>query len=49
MQEQARRLALTAGFCVEAALLASTAQKLGKDDAVGRFADFVEHRLSLLI
>ena len=49
MQERARRLALTTGYAVEALLLAQTAEKLGKADAVQRFSDFVDYRLSLMI
>jgi len=49
MEERARRLALTTGYAVEALLLAQTAEKLGKSDAVQRFADFVDHRLTLMI
>ncbi|HEY1099816.1 MAG TPA: acyl-CoA dehydrogenase family protein, partial [Myxococcota bacterium] len=49
MEERARRLALTAGYAVEALLLANTAEQLGKADAAQRFSDFVDYRLSLMI
>ncbi len=46
VEENARRLALTTGYCVEAMLLADTAVAVGKDDCVKRFADFVRHRFA---
>ena len=49
IEEHARRLALTAGFCVEASLLAETAVVVGKDDCVKRYADFVRYRLGGLL
>jgi alkylation response protein AidB-like acyl-CoA dehydrogenase len=49
LEARARALALTTGYAVEAVLLAQTAEKTGKADAVQRFADFVDHRLALLI
>lgn len=49
LEGQARRLALTAGYCFEAVVLAETAMKVGKDDCVKRYADFVRHRLGGLL
>ena len=49
MEERARRLALTTGYAVEAMLLGRTAAALGRRDAIQRFADFVDHRLTLMI
>jgi hypothetical protein len=47
LEASARGLALTAGYAAEALLLAQTAQKTGKADAVQRFSDFVAWRLAL--
>jgi hypothetical protein len=49
LESRARALALTTGYAAEALLLAQTAEKSGKSDAVQRFADFVAHRLCLAI
>ena len=49
VEVNARRLALTTGYCVEAALLAETAMAVGKDDCVKRYADFVRYRLGGLL
>ncbi len=49
LERQARALALTTGYAVEAALLARTAERSGKADAAVRFGDFVKHRLALPI
>lgn len=49
VEENARRLALTAGYCVEANLLGETAVAVGKDDCVKRFADFVRLRFGGLL
>ncbi len=49
IEENARRLALTTGLCVEATLLADTAMAVGKDDCVKRYADFVRYRLGGLL
>ncbi len=46
VEENARRLALTTGYCVEAMLLGETAAIVGKDDCVKRFADFVRVRFA---
>jgi alkylation response protein AidB-like acyl-CoA dehydrogenase len=49
IEVHARRLALTTGYCVEAALLGDTAMAIGKDDCVKRYADFVRYRLGGLL
>jgi len=49
LEARARALALTTGYAAEALLLAQTAEKTGKADAVQRFADFVAWRLALPI
>jgi alkylation response protein AidB-like acyl-CoA dehydrogenase len=49
LESRARALALTTGYAAEALLLAQTAEKSGKSDAVQRFADFVSHRLCLAV
>jgi alkylation response protein AidB-like acyl-CoA dehydrogenase len=48
LEENARRLALTCGLCVEALLLADVAVA-GKDDAVARFDRFTRYRLGGLL
>jgi len=47
LEASARALALTTGYAAEALLLAQTAKKTGKADAVQRFSDFVASRLAL--
>ena len=47
LEARARALALTTGYAAEALLLAQTAEKTGKADAVQRFGDFVAWRLAL--
>ncbi len=49
LEAKARALSLTTGYCVEALLLAQTADKVKSDDATKRFDDFVAHRLMLAI
>jgi alkylation response protein AidB-like acyl-CoA dehydrogenase len=48
LEENARRLSLTCGYCVEAVLLADVAMA-GRDDAVLRFERFVRTRLGGLL
>jgi putative acyl-CoA dehydrogenase len=47
-EENARRIALTTGYCTEAILLADVATA-GRDDAALRFARFVRYRLGGLL